>query len=86
MTVKITGVKNIYISGEYIRLDALLKFAALAATGGEAKYLIQNGDIFVGGEPCIMRGKKIRHGDIVRYGENTLLVKEKRLQKATGKA
>jgi len=86
MTVKVPGVKKIYITGGYIRLDALLKFASMAATGGEAKYLIQNGDVFVGGEPCKMRGKKIRQGDIVRYGENTLLVKETGQQDAAGKA
>jgi len=86
MIVKVPGVKKININGGYIRLDALLKFASLAASGGEAKYLIQNGDIFVGGEPCTMRGRKIRHGDIVRYGENTLLVREAGKQHAAGEA
>ncbi|MCL2226042.1 MAG: RNA-binding S4 domain-containing protein [Oscillospiraceae bacterium] len=68
-------MRRISISSEFIKLDALLKFASIASTGGEAKVLIQNGDIFVGGELCTQRGKKIRHGDTVRHGSTTLIVK-----------
>ena len=77
MKVKVRGVQSIHITGEYIKLDSLLKFASIASTGGEAKYLIQNGEVFVGGEMCIIRGKKIRPGDVVRYGESVILVKQK---------
>lgn len=76
MKVKVGGVRHISISGEYIRLDALLKFASLASTGGEAKIMIQSGDVFVGGEPCLLRGKKIRPHDIVRFGGDTIIVRE----------
>jgi len=72
--VKVNGVRRICITGEFIRLDALLKFASITSTGGEAKIVIQNGDVFVNGERCAMRGKKIRPGDIVRYEKNVLLV------------
>jgi len=75
MTVKPRGVRVIHITGEYIKLDALLKYATIASTGGEAKMLICDGDVFVGGISCTQRGKKIRVGDIVRYGGSTLLVK-----------
>jgi len=74
MKVKLRDVRRVQIAGEYIRLDALLKYASLASTGGEAKILIQNGEVFVGGEECTQRGKKIRPGDVVRCGGNTLLV------------
>jgi len=77
MKVKLRGVRNIYIAGEFIKLDALLKFAGLASTGGEAKIIIQSGEVYVGGERCTMRGKKIRRGDAVRYGGGTLLVKNR---------
>jgi len=76
MRVKVNGVRNIGITGGHIRLDALLKYASVASTGGVAKVLIQNGEVFVGGTPCRLRGKKIRPGDVVRYSGDTLLVRQ----------
>ena len=58
-------MENITIETEFIKLDALLKFAALTATGGEAKQVIADGMVTVNGETCTMRGKKIRPGDEV---------------------
>ena len=57
----------IKITGEYIRLCDLLKFAALCQTGGEAKIVITDGLVTVNGEACTMRGKKIYPGDVVEY-------------------
>ena len=34
-------------------------------TGGQAKVMIQEGQVKVNGEVCTMRGKKIRPGDVV---------------------
>ncbi|MCM1006517.1 MAG: RNA-binding S4 domain-containing protein [Ruminococcus flavefaciens] len=56
---------SIKITTEFIKLDALLKFASLVGSGGEAKALIQEGQVLVNGEVCTMRGKKIRPGDTV---------------------
>lgn len=62
---------EIKINTEFIKLDALLKFASLVGSGGEAKMLIQNGQVLVNGEICTMRGKKIRPEDTVSIiGEN----------------
>ena len=58
-------MKVIDIETEYIKLQDLLKFAAAVSTGGEAKILIQEGDVTVNGEVCTMCGKKIRPGDDV---------------------
>ena len=57
--------EEIKITTEFIKLDALLKFASLVSSGGEAKTLIQEGLVKVNGEVCTMRGKKIRPGDAV---------------------
>lgn len=51
------------INTEYIKLDAFLKFAGAVETGGGAKLAIQNGEVKVNGQPCTMRGKKLRPGD-----------------------
>lgn len=68
--------EHIKISTEFIKLDALLKFAGAVGTGGEAKLAIQDGDVSVNGEICTMRGKKIRPGDRVELGGETALVVE----------
>ena len=56
---------NITITTEFIKLQDLLKFAAIASTGGEAKIMVQEGEVQVNGEVCTQRGKKIRPGDDV---------------------
>lgn len=63
------------ITTEFIKLDALLKFAGVCGTGGEAKDAILGGDVCVNGEVCEMRGKKIRSGDVVSLPGVELVVK-----------
>ena len=66
---------EISITTEFIKLDQLLKFASLVSSGGEAKALIQDGEVLVNGEVCTMRGKKIRSGDTVSVrGEEVKVV------------
>lgn len=68
-------MENILIHTEFIKLDALLKFAGWVETGGEAKQLIQDGQVLVNGEACTMRGKKIHPGDTVSLDGRTLTVR-----------
>ena len=65
---------TVNITTEFIKLDALLKFASLVGSGGEAKMLIQDGQVKVNGEVCTMRGKKIRSGDTVSVDGNEVTV------------
>lgn len=58
---------KIKIDSEFIRLQDLLKLSGLCATGGMAKIVIQNGEVLVNGEVCLMRGKKLRQGDTAQY-------------------
>ena len=67
-------MQQISISTEFIKLDALLKYAGLAATGGEAKQMVQAGEVLVNGEVCTMRGKKLRSGDTVTAAGRTVEV------------
>ena len=67
---------DIQITTEFIKLDALLKFAALVGTGGEAKYVIAEGLVKVNGEVCTMRGKKLRSGDVVEFAGETVKITE----------
>ena len=45
-------MQKILIHTEFIKLDALLKYAGLCETGGEAKELVQGGAVKVNGEVC----------------------------------
>lgn len=62
-------MKEVTISGEFIKLDALLKFSGLVGSGGEAKIHIAEGEVLVNGESCTQRGRKIRPGDTVMLGK-----------------
>ncbi len=62
------------IQTEFIRLDALLKLAGVADTGGQAKWMIQDGTVLLNGDVCTQRGKKIRPGDTVTVGDQTITV------------
>lgn len=67
-------MEKITINTEFIKLDSLLKFAALVGTGGEAKVVISEGMVKVNGEVCTMRGKKIYPGDRVDFDRFSLEV------------
>lgn len=56
--------EKIKISTEYIKLDQLLKFSGIAESGADAKDMILDEMVFVNGELCTMRGKKLRPGDV----------------------
>ena len=60
--------------GEYIKLDQFLKLANVVETGGQAKLLILNGEVRVNGEVELRRGRKLRTGDVVQVGEETLAI------------
>lgn len=59
------AAERIPIITEFIKLDAFLKFANVAESGGMAKSLIEEGLVAVNGETCSQRGKKLRPGDRV---------------------
>ncbi len=60
--------------GEFVRLDQFLKLAAVTSTGGQAKLLIQGGEVAVNGEVETRRGRKLYHGDTVVVHGHTLVV------------
>lgn len=54
------------LRGPHIALDALLKAAGLAASGGHAKLLIQAGEVRVDGRVETRRSAKLRPGQCVQ--------------------
>ena len=66
--------EHVKIETEFIKLQDLLKFAGAVETGGEAKLLIQEGQVSVNGEVCTMRGKKLYPGDRAELDGQTFAV------------
>ena len=67
---------HVAITTEYIKLQDALKFANVVYSGGEAKTLIQEGQVTVNGEVCTMRGKKLRPGDKFSFMGGSYLITE----------
>ena len=57
-----------------ITLGQALKAINVAGTGGEAKVLIQAGEVQVNGEVETSRGRKLQEGDVVEVGDEKLEV------------
>jgi ribosome-associated protein len=56
-------------------LGQALKAADLVGSGGEAKVLIQAGEVRVNGEVETRRGHKLEKGDVVEVGDERLEVR-----------
>ena len=56
-------------------LGQALKVASLVGSGGEAKVVIQAGEVLVNGEVETRRGRKLEEGDVVEVGEEQLEVR-----------
>ena len=52
-------------AADTIQLDQFLKLQNVVASGGEAKHLIQSGEVKVNGEVETRRGRKLQDGDVV---------------------
>ena len=67
--------EQIKITTEFIKLQQLLKFSGAADIGSEAKDMIASGIVKVNGEVCIMRGKKLRPGDIAEINAEDIVLR-----------
>ena len=62
------------IMTEYIKLQDAMKYANIVYSGGEAKTLIQEGEVKVNGEVCTMRCKKLYNGDKFEFNGETYMI------------
>ena len=67
-------MKTAEIYKEPIELFKLLKFENMVASGGEAKYVISEGQVRVNGAVETRKRKKILAGDVVEFGEEKMRV------------
>lgn len=61
-------------SMDYIKLDQFLKQMQAVSTGGQAKLMIQDGEVSVNGEVETRRGRKLVKGDRVAMNGQTWVV------------
>jgi ribosome-associated protein len=66
--------RMVEITMEPVELHKILKFENLAASGGEAKFRIQDGQVMVNGQTETRKRRKIRHGDVVETPEAVLTI------------
>ena len=60
----------------FMKLDQFLKWQGWVSTGGEAKQVIQSGQVKVNGSVETRRGLKLKAGDYVRFGADFAYVHE----------
>ncbi len=58
-----------------ITLGQALKAANLVGSGGEAKVLVQAGEVLVNGEVETRRGRRLKEGDVVEVGDERLEIR-----------
>jgi ribosome-associated protein len=66
--------RDVDIRGATIRLGQVLKLAGIAASGGEARALVEEGRVTVNGEVERRRGRQLRPGDEVAVGAEMLRI------------
>jgi ribosome-associated protein len=60
---------NLALRKETITLAQALKASRLADTGGQAKFLVRSGNVFVNDAVETQSGRKLRLGDRYRLGQ-----------------
>ena len=66
--------RTVTVRTEPIELCQLLKFSGLADTGGQAKQSVAEGKVLLNGVVETQKRKKIRAGDRVTFGTETIVV------------
>ena len=74
MHARMTSIELV-LRGEHIALDALLKAAGLAPSGGAAKAMVAEGQVRVDGLAEQRRARKVRAGQVVQVGDVAISVR-----------
>ncbi len=67
-------MREFKLTQEYIELIKLLKLLRIAETGGHAKILVDEGNVFLNGTKEFRKRAKLRSGDEIQvFGEKILV-------------
>ena len=67
-------MKEVRIKDEFIKLGQALKLSGIAASGIDAKIMIQDGEVKYNGKTELQRGKKLYPGDTFEVAEKQFVV------------
>ena len=67
-------MREVEITKEPVELYKILKFEGVTASGGEAKAVIEKGQVRVNGQVETRKRRKIVSGDIVKYLNDELRI------------
>ena len=62
------------MTDQVIQLDQFMKVCGLVSTGGQAKVVIQGGEVLLNGVVETRRKKKLKAGDEVTFAGETFIV------------
>ena len=65
-------MRTVELTKEPVELYKILKFEGMASSGGEAKLVIEQGQVLVNGKVETRKRKKIVSGDIIEFGDEKI--------------
>ena len=68
-------MREFKLTTEYIELVKLLKLLRIAESGGHAKIMVEEGDVFLNGVQEFRKRAKLRSGDKVEVMGEEILIK-----------
>ncbi len=69
------GFEELEVTGaEALRLDHYLKSRGISETGGQAKMMIQNGEVKLNGQVETRRRKKLVAGDVIEVNRKKFVI------------
>jgi ribosome-associated protein len=68
-------MREFQLKSEYIELLKLLKLLGFAETGGHAKILVEDGEVFLNGQPEFRKRAKLRKGDKIEVLGETIFIR-----------
>lgn len=69
-------METFQLTEEYIELIKLLKLLRWVGTGGEAKVMVENGEVLRNGEVEYRKRAKLRNGDVIEFNGQSVQVVE----------
>ena len=68
-------MREVEITSDPVELYKILKFEGMVSSGGEAKLVIEQGQVLVNGQVETRKRKKITSGDVIEFSSEKISIK-----------